>query len=397
MCLVVLDDLDEWVARHGNNQAEPYMLELQNGNFTLLTTSRSVELVDACMIDYKIDILLEIEGICDPCTFNVKLLKSFFSANEDLDKIVNAFEKFIEKGNLKSMSSSPLLYTIVICTWVTMRMDENSKGLSLCKLCTRVIDSICKKANGVAGCFNMPYIENLKKFSEAACKLLFPYNRETCSALREITLWNCFSLEVFENHSSTGSLYTFGNKSLQYFLTAYHIDCNPDIIDCVISGYVESNPDATYLHVSHVCIFLCGLNILAANKLLVLMDKLSDRPDFNRTTYQETILSGYKEYIASEQEGKCVSLLMSHVNINGNNIRDVHSIWPVIASNVQSLHVAGFKECYISFKESPAAPEQEKSFCEFVLSSCGKLKDVELDGEQREDFNNYKSIWLPLE
>ncbi|KAH3861006.1 hypothetical protein DPMN_023932 [Dreissena polymorpha] len=174
--------------------------------------------------------------------------------------------------------------------------------------------------------------------------------------------------------SWTGSSYSFIDKTMQEFLAAYHIACNLPVIDDIIYFYLKRNK-SSYLDISKVFIFLCGMNIFAANKLSGLMNECdvahSKCSSEDSREFQSIIESGIKEAAANRQDGS--GLKLSHFYITAKNMRELHRIWSTNTSNVLTLHFkifVGDPEFCILSSHGPSKPE----FCyELNLSLCHKL------------------------
>ncbi|KAH3785584.1 uncharacterized protein LOC127843245 [Dreissena polymorpha] len=410
ICLVVREGLDEWVSPYESNLAEPYMAGFQNDTCTILTTSRPWKLADERIKNSQIDILFEIEGISDPSEFNENILRCVIEQTRDLEEISIQFEAFINHCKLQSLSSSPMLYTLVICTWVNATEEEmgHLNGSSLCKLYTTLFESLCKKAHSTIGYFNksnpppvhcfsstaylQPIIEHLNKLAEVACKLLFSLERDTSIVFNEITLSNFFSLDEFEVHktfalksgiltnrknkSRSVSSYSFLHKTLQEFLSAYYIACNPNVINDVIFSYLKSNANFC-LEVSQVFIFLCGMNISAANELSALMcvhNGVSIAFRLYFVDFQRIIESGIREAAANNQ--KDIQLRLRKVYINESNIRNLKYLWSTNTFNAQVLYA----KIDTSYFLSSTAHGEPTSHFELCLSACHNLKSLYLLG-----------------
>ena len=70
----------------------------------------------------------------------------------------------------------------------------------------------------------------------------------------------------------SSSLFSFIHKSIQEFLAADHIARNTNMNDDVIFRYMNCH-EYSYIDISQVFIFLCGMNMTAANKLSGMMDE----------------------------------------------------------------------------------------------------------------------------
>ncbi|XP_052234522.1 uncharacterized protein LOC127847037 isoform X2 [Dreissena polymorpha] len=419
ICLVVREGLDEWVSPSDSNLAEPSMAGFSKDTCTVLTTSRPWKLADERIKNSQIDSLFEIEGISDPYAFAKNILRCIIHQKKDLQKTVDTFNLFVSRRKLQSLSSSPMLYALVICTWVDTIEDEaHLKGYSLCILYTTLLESLCKKANSATGYFNestpppvhcfysssylQPNIEHLDKLAEVAFKLLFSSERESSIVFDDITLSNHFSNEEFtvrkmfalkagiltnrNDKSRTGRSYSFVHKTVQEFLAAYHIACNPRVIDDVISRYLKLNT-CLYLDIAQVLIFVCGMKICAANELSALMNQCHvvdvhpPRP-YSPCDFQLIIESGIREAAANKQDD--IHLQLSHFYITKSNVRDCNVIWSTNTSNVELLLVVT-SSVFFGTMQSLVSSDEHPSHFEVNLSSCNKLKSLQLSG---------KHMWL---
>ncbi|KAH3814626.1 hypothetical protein DPMN_143131 [Dreissena polymorpha] len=104
------------------------MAGISKNTCTILTTSRPWELADECIKNSQIDSLLEIEGISDPFSFCKNILRCIIDQTMHIGNTMFVFWKFIEQRGLESLSSSPMLFALVICTWVdTFEAKERLK------------------------------------------------------------------------------------------------------------------------------------------------------------------------------------------------------------------------------------------------------------------------------
>ncbi|KAH3797110.1 hypothetical protein DPMN_150685 [Dreissena polymorpha] len=412
-CLVVRDGLDEWVAPDGSNMAEPSMAGFPNDKCTVLTTSRPWKLANERIKNSQVDILLEMDGIDDPDAFSERILRCILDDSKDLKTTAMDIRNFISVCKLTELSYSPMWYTLVICTWVNkMEEEEHLKGSSLCALWTTLLESLCKKANDTTGYFNdlipppvkcfastsylQPIIQIINVISKAAFHLLFSPEQETSIVFNDHILSNYVSKSEREFALKAGILsqrktknisnasISFLHKSMQEFLAAYYIARNAYLIDDVISGHFNRHKEA-YLDISLLFIFLCGLNITAANKLSGMMDEQNDRMVneycgtfdlYKVLTFdgiQGIIAPGYREAVLNEQTN--IRLRLSYFIVNGNNLRDIYNIWKENTSNALALDMTNDTDSH----SSPAHRDQTCPV-EFDLSSCIKLKVLRLEG-----------------
>ncbi|KAH3720802.1 hypothetical protein DPMN_063706 [Dreissena polymorpha] len=198
---------------------------------------------------------------------------------------------------------------------------------------------------------------------------------------------------------------SFVHKTIQEFLTAFHIHRNVDVIDDVISGYLKRH-DNSYLDIFQMFIFLCGFNISAANTLSTLMHEL-DVYSHNHSYFQYCILSGYKE--AEANKNTPIHLHLSHFNFDRDNAEDFIQIWTLNTSRARSLSVDSWgSNLHVTIRSQDASSaschgpgpvallarkdpgpstlydedgvRSSKYFIEFDLSSCHNLERLELIG-----------------
>ncbi|XP_052267291.1 uncharacterized protein LOC127869057 isoform X2 [Dreissena polymorpha] len=432
ICLVIRDGLDEWVAPDGSNLAEPSMAGFSKDKCVVLTTSRPWKLADERIKNSRIDILVEIEGISDSYTFSKRVLRCILDKSKDLKTTAREIRSFIEKRRLTWLSNSPMLYTLVICTWVdTMEEEEHLNGSSLCALYTTFLESLCKKANDTIGFFNdlnpphvkcfsrtsylRPIIQNVDVISKAAFNLLFSPEKEKSIVFNDQELSNYLTPSEQEFALKAGliskrktkralnSSISFIHKSMQEFLAAYHIAHNARLIDDVISAYLGCHSNA-YLDISQVFIFLCGLSVSAANTLSGIIhehdSKIIDARgvpllSLEQDDFQSIIEAGYREAVSNDQTG--ILLRLSHFNIGGDNLIDIYNIWRENKSNVLSLEIHVYDETDRAIHSS-ATHSEPTSQVEFDLSSCPNLKYLVLFGSgiQIQDSSSSVSSTRPV-
>ncbi|KAH3782859.1 hypothetical protein DPMN_160779 [Dreissena polymorpha] len=370
MCLVIQDGLDEWP---GEN-ALPSMTGIHKDNCIVLTTSRPWKLTDERIRNSQIDILLELDGISNPRAFNEKVLMCLLDESKDLKETVTRFEIFLRSRDLMSISASPMLLTLVLCTWVDGTAERLS-GSSLCKLYTILLENLCKKANPLISHFNKskpapvkcfsrtkyikPNMQHLNDISKAAFSFLFSNERETAIIFCEIELSNYISddtytfalksglLSIQKRTKCTDNTCSFSHKSMQEFLAAYHISSDVDVIDGVISEYLKRH-DTSYLDLSQVFVFLCGMNINAANKLSEVMN-VQDIAH-GKAPFQRCIVSGYREAKANKNDPihlhlSNFSFFYDFVSFSYDYVEDLYNIWEMNTLRVRSLSV--FNNCKI--------------------------------------------------
>ncbi|KAH3870989.1 hypothetical protein DPMN_034183 [Dreissena polymorpha] len=193
-------------------------------------------------------------------------------------------------------------------------------------------------------------MEHIDVIAKAAFSFLFSNEKETSLVFSDINLSAHLSesTKQFALHSGLiskrkskkcyDSTSSFVHKTVQEFFAALHISNNTDVIDNVICEYLKLNRDS-YLDISQVLIFLCGFNILAANKLSALMNQFNDvRHGFSYNAFQSVILSGYREAVANKNTP--IDLHLSHFVVWDND-KDLINIFALNTPRARSLLVVG--------------------------------------------------------
>ncbi|KAH3715974.1 hypothetical protein DPMN_058690 [Dreissena polymorpha] len=197
--IIIQDGMDKWPCK----EALPSINGIQKNQCIVLTTSRPWKLADERIRNSQIDILFDLAGISDPKEFNEKILQCLLDESHDIKKSVDLFELFLGSRNLGSISSSPLLNTLVLCTWVDDRA-ERLIGSSMCELYTTLLENLCKKANSQISYFNQyhlspvncfartkynrPNMEHINAIAKAAFSFLFSNEKKSSLVFSDIDL-----------------------------------------------------------------------------------------------------------------------------------------------------------------------------------------------------------------
>ncbi|KAH3780478.1 hypothetical protein DPMN_158293 [Dreissena polymorpha] len=398
-CLVLLDGLDEWIGT-GDHHNLPTLADVHS-HCVLLITTRPWKITEAKILESQIDKLLQLDGVNNVFEMSRKILgcRKDCKDRQGLDKKQSEFKSYVRNNNFLNLLFSPMMLCLIVQMWAEGTELKGSK----CEMYTFLLESLFKKAKSKKKKCPMPpfrcfteteyiqhNIENLNRLAEAAFYLLFA-DRQAKALVFTNTELEAFKLGQLDQENfalNTGILsakrqtsalrsptsFSFIHKSIQEFLAAYHIACNTNLIDDVISGYLNRHKGA-YLGISQVFIFLCGLKMSAANKLSGMMDEQNIGcfdPIFD-PVLTKVILEGYREAVANHQ--KDIVLKLSNYEYHGNNIRDLHSIWTNNKSNVLSMIIS------VPDRESSSTRGESESHIEFDLSPCIKLTLLELYGK----------------
>ncbi|KAH3780481.1 hypothetical protein DPMN_158297 [Dreissena polymorpha] len=411
-CLVLLDGLDEWTGT-GDHHNLPTLADVHS-LCVLLITTRPWKMTQAKILDSQICKLLQLDGVNNVFEVSRKILGCMkeFKGSQDLDQKQSEFESYVWNFDLLKHLYSPMMLCLIVYSWTKGTELKGSK----CEIYSLLLESLFKKANTETSAFQeppyrcftgtqyiQPNIEQMNRLSKAAFYLLFSDTQEK-SLVFSITELKKFNLGLLDQENfalksgilsatrdasalRSSSSFSFIHKSIQEFLAACHIACNTNLIDDVISGYLNHHEGA-YMDISQVFIFLCGLNMSAANKLSCMMDE-HDVGCVQARIYglQYVVLAGYREAVANQQKDIVLKLSAYELTFDNdirnlhitwtnlyNDIRDLHSIWTNNKSNVLSMRFD------IPDKQSSPTICPSVSYVQFNLSSCIKLNYLVLNG-----------------
>ncbi|KAH3770645.1 hypothetical protein DPMN_171937 [Dreissena polymorpha] len=302
-----------------------------------------------------------------------------------------------------------MMLSAIVCAYADGKELKGSK----CEIYILLVESLFKKANSYKCTFEQPpfpcftqteYIqpnmENLNRLAEMAFHLLF-LNERANSIVFSIKELTKFKIDVIKNFAlqsgiltaqrtasasalRSSSSFMFIHLSMQEFLAAYHIARNTNLIDGIISIYLNRNPKA-YLDIAQVYIFLCGLDVSCAEKLSSMMDERIALDTYYFTSSHEThkrlneiILAGLREANANGYSD--IALKLSHFYFDNNNIIDLHKIWENNAANAIVLDVAIDDRKPLENQRISPGNDECASQITFDLHSSLELTHLELRG-----------------
>ncbi|KAH3770474.1 hypothetical protein DPMN_171761 [Dreissena polymorpha] len=404
-CLILLDGLDEWTGP-GDHHNLPTLV-VDHSKCVMLFSTRPWKLAEVKITDLDRYTSVQLEGVNKPFELS-RLILGRLVDKDDLELKCSAFKHYIMKQKLDNLLSSPMMLSAIVCSFAEGIELKGSK----CEVYILLLESLFKKANSEMrtfeqppfSCFTetqyiQPNIDTLNRLAELAFHLLFVNAKEnslvfSISELRKFKLnekeQKEFALQsgilssarnaALLRHSS---LFSFIHLSMQEFLAAYHISRNTDLVDGLISVYLNRQRKA-YRDISQVFIFLCGLDVTCAEKLSSMMDErnalcIYDRLDaFN---FQKIILAGHREAVANGHNEAFLRLSTFRFDQQTSKTNDLHRIWTNNAANVISLEVYDMTKYFESKLMSPANDEYA-SHIKMDLSLCRKLKWLDLLGNE---------------
>ncbi|KAH3729284.1 hypothetical protein DPMN_055252 [Dreissena polymorpha] len=332
-----MDGLDEW-ADPLKKTVLPVLLPCYS-KCTVLTTTRHWKMTDERMKDSQIDCLLELEGVNDPHQFSKQILSCIIK--EELESNHHEFVEYVKTNNLNEFYFTPVLLASLVVSWLNGMHIRGSR----CEVYISLLDCLLKKSSISSDCFVSPpaycfsetryvchNIELVHALSEIAFTQLFTFKKENLLVFTEkeeailkpeqkTLALKTGILSERKSSTLTGiSTLSFIHKSVQELLAAFHIARHNFVIEAVIEKYFDTFPDA-YLDLSQVFIFLCGLNIKAANDLSRVIDQHTDMTDINvlpscrYSRIQDLMTKGYTEGRANNHKDDDIRLNLSNLEV----------------------------------------------------------------------------------
>ncbi|KAH3798726.1 hypothetical protein DPMN_152329 [Dreissena polymorpha] len=399
ICLILLDGLDEWTGQ-GDHHNLPTLV-VDHSKCVMLFSTRPWKLAVVNIKNSEIYSSVQLEGINEPFELCRIILSRLVDEN-DLEIKYTAFKNYIEKQKLTHLLSSPMMLSAIVCSF----SEEMELKGSKCEIYILLLESLCKKANREMREFEQPpfqclkctqfikpNMEDLNRLAELAFNSLFVNTKEN-SIVFGITQLNTLKMdgrELMDFALKSGILtakrnasvkrstssFMFIHLSMQEFLAAYHIARNTHLVDSVILEYLNRHTNS-YLDISQVFIFLCGLDVSSAETLSSMMEQHHAMKHSGVNALQDTILAGLREAVANGHNE--IRLRLSHFHFNEHTIIDLHRIWAKNAANVLSLDVRISKETFGNRRMS-TANDESASHIKLDLSMCRKLKKLFLDGK----------------
>ncbi|KAH3771055.1 hypothetical protein DPMN_172355 [Dreissena polymorpha] len=400
-CLVLLDGLDEWTGP-GDRHNLPTLV-VNHNKCVMLITTRPWKLAEDKVRHSDIDALFQLEGIKKPLELS-KIILSRLVDKEELEIKYSAFTLYVEKQKLRELLSSPMMLSAIVCSYADGIELKGSK----CEIYILLVESLFKKVNNNKCTFQQPPIalltwteyiqpnmENLNRLAEMAFHLLFVNEKENAivfTITEELKKFKFDEIKDFALKSGILSAqrtasalrsspsFMFIHLSMQEFLAAYHIARNTNLIDGIISIYLNCDRKV-YLDIAQVFIFLCGLDVSCAEKLSSMMDERDALNELYLDCHEmfiKIILAGLREANANGYSD--ISLKLSHFYFDEDNIIDLHKVWETNAANAIMLEVdIDDTKPFSNQRLSPAIDECASQIT-IDLQSCLELTYLTLEG-----------------
>ncbi|XP_052791347.1 uncharacterized protein LOC128225318 [Mya arenaria] len=420
-CLLLLDGLDEWkhCSKCKLDERIPHV-ETSWMYCTTLITTRPYKLAELKISRAQLGNHVQLEGVQSPKNLVKRIIKELkkYTSKHCADTCV---EDLKEKG-LWHFRDNPIVLVHIVWLWFKNKLQVN---MSHSKVYGKMIKErwyeMCDKINNEYQEGNKLPNEFLDYLSELAFNKLFSTNEDDSIVFRikniplesenyqrslDSGILSC-SKEIGERSAS----YHFLHKTFQeYFSALYLANCGTDLpTHCQhIQKVYTLHRGESVLSLSKLFLFLCGLNIKAAevfsktlNTIFTAHCERDGYSDKEAQSFQDMILRGYTE---AEMTGNTAAdFCLQHVKLVKPRRWNSEKEQEMIRKQNQKLKEFLEKDGRISNLSSLYIDEEHESYSVFQnkedstvldFETCNNLKFVFLVEVPYEDINKLNLIGL---
>ncbi|XP_052803831.1 uncharacterized protein LOC128233967 [Mya arenaria] len=416
-CVVIVDGLDEW--SHPTERKCSCSLEdkviphlSQTLDATVLITSRPWRLSQNRVKDTKIGAYLEIKGVASTPLLVQKTLVCLNGKEAD-KRLCLDFIRFVARRRLVRLLSVPIIVLLLVCLW----FEGVHESFSFCDIYAYMMDmmfgrkslpvlSVSPECTPLLKCFKQTkhvqnYYNIVLKLAQLAFEKLFSRDRKSSLVFQNI---DCLTQEELlfvlksgimrETKSQSlirkSSSFSFIHKTVQEFLAAvhsYHAAVHEDVQEFLPIVYPLK--DSSMADVSHVFLFMCGINREVAQYLSAMMSNAVSEKCVTWMyetwvkTVQQALCAGYREALANNVQNIQLELMCFYID---RWTRDLSTLKTLISMNKSQLrqitiigHDDDFSEeelqaLFISSKNTLTRVEIHGRAGQYDLSACCRLQ-----------------------
>jgi len=301
---ILSDGLDEWSHTELGQCSCPSNMKgrtpviCQPHSAITITTSRPWRMTQCPPKESKVEKRLEIEGTSSVERLGEKVVNIMNNRSGKHDEF-SAIEGYVQKKGVAHLLTIPILLLQIVCLFFDGKDVSNSHSKIYASifdmLMGRPQDSI-KNRRGVAPTFQLfadklniiRYWTYFTEVAKLAFTQLFPqqghssvvFNSNTCHLDDEVKRFalkhGILSEKQSKSFSCRSSNLTFIHKSFQEFLAAVHMGLHEDLFEIAVEPRYSFHASCSFNYymsdLSHIFIFMCGININMAEKMSEIMN-----------------------------------------------------------------------------------------------------------------------------
>ncbi|XP_052806426.1 uncharacterized protein LOC128235661 [Mya arenaria] len=422
-CVVIADGLDEW--SHPTETKCSCSLEdkviphlSQTLDATVLITSRPWRLSQNRVKDTKIGKYLEIKGVASTLLL---VQKTLLCLNEKVaeEKICHDFIRFVARRRLVRLLSVPIIVLLLVCLW----FEGVHESFSFCDIYAYMMDmmfgrkslpvlSVSPECTPLLKCFKQTkhvqnYYNIILKLAQLAFEKLFSRDRKSSLVFQNV---DCLTQEELlfvlksgimrETKSQSlirkSSRFSFIHKTVQEFLAAvhsYHAAVHEDVQEFLPIVYPLQ--DSSMADVSHVFLFMCGINREVAQYMSAMMSNAVSAKcvtwmydDWGKTV-QRTLCAGYREALANNVQNIQLELMCLYIDPWTSDLSTLKTLISMNKSQLHHIAIWGHEDefseeelqaLFISSKNTLTRVEMELRAGQYDLSACCRLQYLTISG-----------------
>jgi len=300
---ILSDGLDEWSHPEQGQCSCPSNMKgrtpviCQPHSAITITTSRPWRMTQYPPKESKLEKRMEIEGTGSVNRLGKKVVNI---VNERSEKHVmfSEIEAYVRDKGVSHLLTIPILLLQIVCLFFDGKEVSNSKSKIYASIFDMMMGRQPHESNGNTSSFELKfrlfadkknvlrYWAYFTEIAKLAFEQLFPqhghssvvFNSNICYLNNEIKRFALKCGILSEKQSNSFSCrspnLTFIHKSLQEFLAAVHMGLHEDLFEMAVEPRYSCYAFDSYISdLSEVFIFMCGLNIIMAEKMSEIMNK----------------------------------------------------------------------------------------------------------------------------